>query len=89
MAAIIRFDLDVLEMTRQDGCCITVVVQNEIKIHQQKGSPALREQILGHITANSSGTGKYLPFKHMKKSKRCRRWRPGHHKESKRVGETK
>ena len=29
MASIIRFDLDVLKMTRQDGCYISVVVQNE------------------------------------------------------------
>ena len=36
MAAIIRFDLDVSKMTVQGGCCTTVVLQNEIKIHQQK-----------------------------------------------------
>ena len=36
MPAIIRFDLDVLKMTVQGGCCTTVVVQNEIQIHQQK-----------------------------------------------------
>ena len=36
MAAILRFDLDVLKMTVQGGCCTTVVVQNEIQIHQQK-----------------------------------------------------
>ena len=30
MATIIRFDLDVSKMTRQGGCCTTVVVQNEI-----------------------------------------------------------
>ena len=35
MAAIIRFDIDVLEMTMQDGCCTTVEVQNEIPNHQQ------------------------------------------------------
>ena len=35
MAAIIRFDLDVSKMTVQDGCCTTVVVQNEIQTHQQ------------------------------------------------------
>ena len=37
MAAIIRLDLDVSKMTRQGGCCTTVVVQNEIQIHQQNG----------------------------------------------------
>ena len=37
MAAIIRFDLDVSKMTVQGGCCTTVVVQNEIQIHQKKG----------------------------------------------------
>ena len=37
MAAIIRFDLDISKMTVQGGgCTITVVVQNEIQIHQQK-----------------------------------------------------
>ena len=36
MTAIFRFDLDVSKMTRQYDCCITVVVQNEIQIHQQK-----------------------------------------------------
>ena len=36
MVVIIRFELDVSEMSRQDGCCTTVVVQNEIQIHQQK-----------------------------------------------------
>ena len=36
MAAICRFDLDVSKMTVQGGCCTTVVVQNEIQIHQQK-----------------------------------------------------
>ena len=37
MAVIIRFDLDLSKMTVQGGCCTTVVVQNEIQIHQQKG----------------------------------------------------
>ena len=36
MAAIIRFDLDISKMTVQGGGCTTVVVQNEIQIHQQK-----------------------------------------------------
>ena len=36
MAAILRFDLDVSKMTVQGGCCTTVVVQNEIQMHQQK-----------------------------------------------------
>ena len=36
MAATIRIDLDVSKMTVQGGCCTTVVVQNEIQIHQQK-----------------------------------------------------
>ena len=36
MTAIIRFDLDDWKMTRQGGCCTTIVVQNEIQIHQQK-----------------------------------------------------
>ena len=40
MAAIIRFDLDISKMTVQGGDvgdgCTTVVVQNEIQIHQQK-----------------------------------------------------
>ena len=36
MAAIIRFDLDILKMTVQGGGCTTVVMQNEIQIHQQK-----------------------------------------------------
>ena len=36
MAVIIRFDLDISKMTVQGGCCTTVVVQNEIQIHQQK-----------------------------------------------------
>ena len=36
MAAIIRFDLDISKMTVQNGCCATVVVQNELQIHQQK-----------------------------------------------------
>ena len=31
MAAFIRFDLDVLQMTRQGGCCFTVVGQNDIQ----------------------------------------------------------
>ena len=35
MAAIIRFGIDVSEMTRQDSCCTTVEVQNEIPNHQQ------------------------------------------------------
>ena len=35
MVVIIRFELDISEMSRQDGCCTTVVVQNEIQIHQQ------------------------------------------------------
>ena len=39
MAAIIRFDLDVSEITNisEDGCCTTAVVQNKIEIHQQTG----------------------------------------------------
>ena len=36
MAVIIRFDLDISKMTVQGGCCSTVVVQNDIQIHQQK-----------------------------------------------------
>ena len=36
MAAIIRFDFDILKMTVEGGGCTTVVVQNEIQIHQQK-----------------------------------------------------
>ena len=36
MAAIIRFDLDILKMTVQGGGFTTVVMQNEIQIHQQK-----------------------------------------------------
>ena len=36
MAAIIRFDLDISKMTVQGGGCTTVVMQNEIQIHQQK-----------------------------------------------------
>ena len=36
MAAIIRFDLDILKMTVQGGGCTFVVMQNEIQIHQQK-----------------------------------------------------
>ena len=40
MATIIRFDLDVSEMTVQGGCCTTVVVRNDIQIHQQKGRKA-------------------------------------------------
>ena len=35
MAVILRFDLDVSKMTVQGGCCTTVVVQNEIQMHQQ------------------------------------------------------
>ena len=30
-AATVRFDLDLLKMIRQGGCCTAVVVQNEIK----------------------------------------------------------
>ena len=36
MAAIIRFDLDISKITRQDGCCTFVVVQKREKNHQQK-----------------------------------------------------
>ena len=36
MAAIIRFDLDISKMTVQGGGYTTVVMQNEIQIHQQK-----------------------------------------------------
>ena len=36
MAAIIRFDLDISKMTVQGGGCTTVVMQNEIRIHQEK-----------------------------------------------------
>ena len=36
MAAIIRLDLDISKMTVQGGGCTTVVMQNEIQIHQQK-----------------------------------------------------
>ena len=36
MAAIIRFDLDISKLTIQGGDCTTVVMQNEIQIHQQK-----------------------------------------------------
>ena len=36
MAAIVRFDLDISKMTVQGGGCTTVVMQNEIQIHQQK-----------------------------------------------------
>ena len=41
MAAIIRFDLDVSKMTVQGGCCTTVVVQNELQIHQKKKEKGL------------------------------------------------
>ena len=41
MAAIIRFDLDISKMTVQGGGCTTVVMQNEIQIHQQKRRKAL------------------------------------------------
>ena len=36
MAAVIRFDLDISKMTVQGGGCTTIVMQNEIQIHQQK-----------------------------------------------------
>ena len=36
MAVITQFDLDVLKMKRQGGCCTTVVEQNEMPIHQKK-----------------------------------------------------
>ena len=36
MAAIIRFDLDILKMAVQGGGCTTVVMHNELQIHQQK-----------------------------------------------------
>ena len=36
MAAIIRFDLNILKMTVQGGGCTTVVMQNEIQVHQKK-----------------------------------------------------
>ena len=49
MAAIFRFDFDVSKMTRQGGCCTTVVVQNEIQIHQQNGErPIFPYRILCH-----------------------------------------
>ena len=41
MAAIMRFDLGVSKMTRQDGCCTTVVVQNEVQMHQKKTETGL------------------------------------------------
>ena len=41
MAAIIRFDLHILKMTVQGGCCTNVEVQNEIQIHQQKTEKGL------------------------------------------------
>ena len=41
MAAIIQSDLYASKMTRQDGCFTTVVVQNEIQIHQQKREKGL------------------------------------------------
>ena len=37
MAAVIRFDLDISKLTVQGGGCTTIVMQNEIQIHQQKG----------------------------------------------------
>ena len=40
-AAIIRFNLNVYKMTRQCGCCTTVVVQNEIKIKNQDSDEPL------------------------------------------------
>ena len=40
MAAIIRFDLVISKMTVQGGGCTTVVVQNEIQIHQQNRTNA-------------------------------------------------
>ena len=40
LAASIRFDRNVSKMTRQGGCCTTVVVQNEIQNHQQKRKKA-------------------------------------------------
>ena len=36
MAAITLFDLDVSKMTRQGGCCTTVVEQNEMHIYQKR-----------------------------------------------------
>ena len=41
MAAIIRFDLDISKMTVQGGGCTTIVMQNEIQIHQQKTEKGL------------------------------------------------
>ena len=41
MAAIIRLDIDVSKMSLQGGCCTTVVVQNDIQIHQQKTEKGL------------------------------------------------
>ena len=41
MAAIIRFDLYVSKITLQGGCCTTVVVQNDIQIHQQNAEKGL------------------------------------------------
>ena len=41
MGATIRIDLDVLKMTKQGGCCITVLVQNEIQLHQRKTKKGL------------------------------------------------
>ena len=47
IAAIIRFNLDISKITVQDGGCTTVVVQNEIQIHQQKRRKAyLYRQLL-------------------------------------------
>ena len=36
MAAIIRFDLDVSKMSRQGGCCTTVIVQRYKLINKKK-----------------------------------------------------
>ena len=41
MADINRYDLDVSKMIRQSGCFTTVIVQNEIQIHQQKTEKSL------------------------------------------------
>ena len=73
MAAITRFDLDVSKLTRQCGCCTTLVVQNEIQIHQQKTEKSLyvyaiidlfhivfAHACIGHVTRYFSIIGETL-----------------------------
>ena len=42
IGVIVRFDLDVSKMTRQDSCCTIVVVRNEVQIHLQTKVPLSR-----------------------------------------------